>query len=394
MRVKRVFLIVLDSFGVGALPDADVFGDEGSDTLASVVRVGVSLPQMTSLGLFNIAGTPSGRSCTMPQGAFGRLIERSQGKDTTVGHWEIAGVISTHAMPVYPKGFPADFLNNLSRRVGRGILCNLPYSGTDVIHDFGRQHLETGDLIVYTSADSVCQIAAHEEKVPLEELYHICQVARELLTGENAVGRVIARPFTGVWPNFARTANRHDFSLQPPGQTLLDRLTEAGREVIAVGKISDIFAGRGITRTIATHGNADGMEKMSALLSEDFTGLAFVNLVDFDMLYGHRNDSVGYAAALEKFDCWLGETLPRLMPEDVLMITADHGCDPGTPSTDHSREYTPLLVAGPNIACGVHLGTRASFTDIAATVQEMLGVSGNTDGKSFAALLATGRGTL
>lgn len=292
-------------------------------------------------------------------------------------------MISDEPLPTYPQGFPAEVLNAFTKATGRGVLCNRPYSGTQVILDYGREHLETGKLIVYTSADSVFQIAAHESLIPPELLYDYCRSARKILTGPHAVGRVIARPFTGAYPHFTRTANRHDFSLEPPGVTMLDVLQEQGYDTIAVGKINDIFAGRGISRAIPTKGNADGMEKTQALMNEDFHGLCFVNLVDFDMLYGHRNDVEGYAAATAAFDRWLAGFLPLLRADDALILTADHGCDPATPSTDHSREYTPLLVYGKGIS-PVSLGTRESFADIGKTVLQLLGADGPIAGESFA----------
>ena len=299
------------------------------------------------------------------------MAEQSAGKDTTTGHWELMGLVSEKPMPTYPDGFPPEVLQELSRRTGRGILCNRPYSGTQVIQDYGRQHLETGDLIVYTSADSVLQIAAHEEKVPLEELYRDCIIAREIMQGDHAVGRIIARPFVGEGP-FVRTANRRDFSLVPKQDTLLDLLQAQGLDTIGVGKISDIFAGKGISQKVLTHSNEEGMQETSRLCNTDFAGLCFVNLVEFDMLYGHRNDAVGYAHALNRFDQWLEGFLPQLRPEDLLIITADHGCDPSTPSTDHSREYVPVLCAGASVQPGSNLHTRSSFGDLAATVAEYL----------------------
>jgi phosphopentomutase len=346
---------------------------------------------MQKLGLGNIDGVDSLPDEPAPQGAFARMTEVSKGKDTTIGHWEIAGVLSPRPMPVYPHGFPDALIAEFERRIGRKTLCNKPYSGTQVIRDYGREHLETGAVIVYTSADSVFQVAAHEEKIPLEELYDICKVARGLLTGENAVGRVIARPFVGDYPDFTRTPNRHDFSLEPPQSTMLDFLKAAGRDVVAVGKISDVFAGRGVTEKIVTRGNTDGLERCTALLSRDFDGLCFINLVDFDMLYGHRNDAKGYAAALMEFDAWLGGALPVLDPDDLLFITADHGCDPATASTDHSREYAPLLIAGQKVR-PQNLGTRKCFADIAATILELTQTPGDTAGESFAAQLLKGEG--
>ena len=389
MQVKRVFVVVLDSFGIGGARDAAAYGDAGSDTLAACARVGVELPNLIRLGLGNIDGVTCLPRQEQPDGAYGRMREASRGKDTTIGHWELAGHISPRPLPTYPNGFPQELLDRLSAETGRGILCNRPYSGTDVIRDYGEEHRKTGALIVYTSADSVMQIAAHEETVPLEELYRICQIARRIMTGEHAVGRIIARPFVGDSVHgFTRTANRHDFSLEPPADTMLDQIKAAGREVIAVGKIADIFAGRGMTETIRTRGNTDGLEKTLQLLERPFTGLCFVNLVDFDMLYGHRNNPTGYAAALEEVDRWLPQAIGRLGKEDLLLLTADHGCDPSTPSTDHSREDVPLL------ACGAvtpqNLGTRDTFADLAATVLEALGIDGATDGSSFWAELEGG----
>lgn len=382
---KRVFLIVLDSFGIGEAPDAADYGDKGSNTLAACVKAGAKLPNMAKLGLGCIEGVDCLEKEKEPAGAFARMTEASKGKDTTIGHWEIAGVISPKPMPVFPNGFPADFIERFEKAVGRKTLCNKPYSGTDVIRDYGEEHLKTGALIVYTSADSVFQIAAHEDKIPVDELYSICETARKMLCGELAVGRVIARPFTGEHP-FTRTANRHDFSLVPPKPTMLDILKKAGKDVIAVGKISDIFAGSGVTEKIVTHGNTDGMEKSEALLHADFDGLCFINLVDFDMLYGHRNDAAGYARALGEFDSWLGRAKNLLRDDDIMIITADHGCDPSTGSTDHSREYTPMLIFGSGIK-PVDLGTRRSFADISATVLEYLGQPGTEDGESFYQLI-------
>ncbi len=384
MATKRVFLIVLDSFGVGAAPDAGDFGDAGADTLASCAATGtLDVPNLGRLGLFNIPGVTCGPRTAVPAGAFGRLREYSRGKDTTVGHWELAGLISPRPLPVYPDGFPAELIREFERRTGRAVLCNRPASGTQVIRDYGREQEETGALIVYTSADSVFQIAAHEEHIGLSELYRCCRIARELLQGEHGVGRVIARPFTGIWPDYVRTANRHHVSLTPPGPTMPRLLAAAGYEVIGVGKISDIFAGDGITETHPTAGNADGMAQTLALAERDFRGLCFVNLVDFDSQYGHRRDSLGYAAALNEFDRALGRLLPLLGPEDLLLLTADHGCDPGYAGTDHTREYVPLLAASPAVRPGTALGTRA-FADAGATVLDVFGVPGNIAGESFA----------
>ena len=382
MKTNRVFLIVLDSFGVGELPDADAFGDKGSHTLRScAAQKEFDVPNMIDLGLFNIDGVGIGTPVKAPKGAFGKCAELSRGKDTTTGHWEIACLVSKQPMPTYPDGFPQEVLDAFCKATGRGVLCNKPYSGTAVIRDYGKQHMETGDLIVYTSADSVFQIAAHEDVVPVEQLYDYCRMAREILQGEHAVGRVIARPFTGEWP-FTRTSRRHDFSLVPPQDTMLDALQNAGLDVIGVGKIYDIFAGKGLREPLPTSGNADGMAKTDAIVRTDFHGLCFVNLVDFDMLYGHRNDAPGYAAALTAFDSWLGGFLPQLREDDVLIITADHGCDPLTESTDHSREYIPLLVYGESVT-PCNLGVRESYADIGKTVCDLLGVKNDLAGTSF-----------
>ena len=384
MEIRRVFLIVLDSFGIGELPDAGRFGDEGSNTLASIAKSRwYHTPCLSRLGLFNIEGVECLPGEKAPLGAFARMGEASMGKDTTTGHWEIAGLLSPRPMPTYPNGFPPEVLEPFQRQTGRGVLCNRPYSGTEVIQDYGQEHLRTGDLIVYTSADSVFQIAAHEDQVPLEELYEDCRIARRILRGRHGVGRVIARPFTGGPGSFARTAGRHDFSLDPPGETMLDVLHKAALTIYGVGKISDIFAGRGISRGESTVGNRDGMEKTLRIQEEDFEGLCFVNLVDFDTEYGHRNDVDGYARAASEFDGMLEEFLKGMRLGDVLIITADHGCDPGTLSTDHSREYVPMLAFGAGVEPGVSLGTRDSFADIGATVLEMFGLSGQISGKSF-----------
>lgn len=374
--MKRVFLIVLDSFGIGELPDAANYGDTGSNTLAACFATGqLDVPNLQKLGLFNIDGVDVGNSCPQPVGSFGRMAERSAGKDTTTGHWELMGLISHKAMPTYPNGFPEEIIAQLSERTGHGILCNRPYSGTQVIQDYGEQHLQTGDLIVYTSADSVLQIAAHEEKVPLEELYRCCEIAREIMCGEHAVGRIIARPFVGKHAgSFTRTANRRDFSLVPPHDTLLDVLMRRGLQTIGVGKISDIFAGKGISKKVVTHSNEEGMQETLELCKTDFEGLCFVNLVEFDMLYGHRNDAVGYAQALARFDRWLNSFLPALRDEDMLVITADHGCDPSTPSTDHSREYVPALYYGKPVKAGVNLHTAPSFCALTEHIAKYFGV--------------------
>ncbi len=379
---KRCFLIVLDSFGVGELPDANLWHDEGSNTLGAIRgHANFNCPNLKNLGLFNIDGVGGG--VPMPAASYARMREKSMGKDTTIGHWEIAGIISPEPLPTFPNGFPPEVVEEFERRTGRKVLCNKPYSGTEVIKDFGEEHLKTGALIVYTSADSVFQIAAHEDMVPPEELYRYCEIARGMLTGPTGVGRVIARPFTGEYP-FTRTANRHDFSLTPPKDTMLDLLKKAGYATLSVGKIYDIFAGKGVSESHRTVSNANGMEVTLALQKEDFEGLCFVNLVDFDMKYGHRNDVAGYAAAATEFDAFLSEFLPAMREDDILLITADHGCDPSTPSTDHSREYTPMLIYGKGIQGGVNLGTRPTFADISATVLDFFGVDQEgTAGESF-----------
>ena len=381
---RRVFLIVLDSYGIGELPDAADFGDEGSNTLRTITKSGeYDTPLMKSMGLFNIDGVDYMEGVDSPMGSFGRLGEVSKGKDTTIGHWEIAGIVSEKPLPTYPEGFPKELLEEYSRLTGRGVLCNKPYSGTEVIKAFGEEHLKTGDLIVYTSADSVFQVAAHEEIVPIEELYRYCEIARELLQGEHGVGRVIARPFVGEAGNFSRTPRRHDYSLIPPKTTMLDVLKEAGYATRGVGKIYDIFAGKSISDTVRIQNNVDGMEKAIAIMDEDFKGLCFVNLVDFDMVYGHRNDIDGYAKAATTFDKQLQTMVGKMKDSDILMITADHGCDPGFPGTDHSREYVPLLIYGKDIKAGVNLATRDSFADIAATIQDIFEVEQKTAGISF-----------
>ena len=382
--MKRVFLIVLDSFGIGTAPDSADFGDAGADTLGSIRRSAkFSAENMKKLGLFNIDGIAGGIEA--PVGAYARMTERSRGKDTIIGHWEMCGVISEQPLPTFPDGFPEELLEKLSAAWGRGILCNKPYSGTQVIADYGREHIGTGKLIVYTSADSVLQIAAHESVVPIEELYRDCEIAREICRGKYGVGRIIARPFEGEYP-YKRTSRRHDFALEPPHKTTLDLLKDAGLDVIAVGKINDIFAGQGVTDAIKTTGNADGMEKTMALLDRDFHGFAFVNLVDFDMVYGHRRDIDGYAAATAAFDAWLGGFRAKMRPDDLLLITGDHGCDPGFTGTDHTREYTPLLAAGGAVRPG-NLGTRTSFADIGATVADIFGVPNPNAGESMKEVL-------
>lgn len=388
--MKRVFLIVLDSFGIGEMPDAADYGDAGSNTIkACSTSSKFHIPNMKKLGLFSIDGVDVSpckddwcKENIALTGAFGRMTEASKGKDTTIGHWEIAGHISNKPLPTFPNGFPKELLDKFEEATGRKVLCNKPYSGTDVIRDYGEEHMKTGALIVYTSADSVFQIAAHEDIVPIEELYRYCEIARELCKDEFGVGRVIARPFEGEAP-FKRTSRRHDYSLVPPATTMLDQLLENGKDVIAVGKINDIFAGKGIGSMVRTAGNAEGIERTIEYTKQDFEGICFVNLVDFDMLYGHRNDVEGYANALTYFDSKLPEIMAGLKEEDILMITADHGCDPSTPSTDHSREYTPLLVYGDQIKEGVNFGTRETFSDIAATILDYFHIKPKTKGTSL-----------
>ena len=384
--MKRIFLIVLDSFGIGAMPDSESFGDVGVNTLRSCATSDkLHIPNMIAAGLGNMDGVSCLPKVANPTGAYCRLSERSMGKDTTIGHWEIAGLVSDNPLPTYPEGFPEEVLEPFKAATGRGVLANAPWSGTAVLDEFGEEHMKTGDLIVYTSADSVFQIAAHEDIVPPEQLYEYCRIARKILQGKHGVGRVIARPFVGDKKgNFKRTANRHDFSLEPPKATLLDAVKAAGLSSIGVGKIYDIFAGIGTTEHVYNTSNANGMEHTTNFAKKDFKGLCFVNLVDFDMQYGHRRDIDGYANALTEFDTWLKDFLPNLGEEDLVMITADHGCDPAyTATTDHTREYVPLLVLGKRVK-PVNLGTRVGFADIAATVTELLHVDYKTTGKSFA----------
>ena len=384
MSKQRVYLIVLDSFGIGHAPDAADFGDEGANTLYTITHSKeYDTPNMRKLGLSCIDGVDYLEKSDNIVGSYGRMQEASKGKDTTIGHWEIAGIVSENALPTYPNGFPKEVLDEFSKRTGREVLCNKPYSGTDVIRDYGEEHVRTGKLIVYTSADSVFQIAAHEDIVPVEKLYKYCEIAREILVGEHGVGRVIARPFVGEAPNFQRTTNRHDFSLLPPRDTMLDVLLKEGYDTYGVGKIYDIFAGKGIAHTQRIQGNVDGMEKTIQLQDKDFNGLCFVNLVDFDMLYGHRNDIEGYAKAATVFDKQLGTFMERMQPQDILMITADHGCDPGFKGTDHSRECVPFLAYGEQVKKGVNMGTRKTFSDIAATILDIFGIDSRLDGTSF-----------
>ncbi len=388
---KRVFLIVLDSFGVGGAPDAAKFGDEGSNTLAAVLSYSnAAFPNLAKMGLLAIDGEDDPRitsykkaqeSIPSPIGSYARVREISAGKDSTIGHWEIAGIISDKAQPTYPDGFPEEVMKALEKATGKEYLCNKPYSGTDVIRDYGEEHMKTGKPIIYTSADSVLQIAAHEEIIPLNELYDICAKAREVMTGDHAVGRVIARPFVGEPGNFTRTANRHDFSLSAPSSTMLDLLKNEGYDVISIGKIFDLFAGRGLTETNPTKGNTDGINKTIEMMDHDFNGLCFVNLVDFDMKYGHRNDIEGYATAMHEFDDALGIILSKLRDDDLLIITADHGCDPSTASTDHSRECIPLLIYGDGYRTPCNIGELSGFNNIAGIV--LTAIMGRTYKKDF-----------
>ena len=383
--MSRVFWIVLDSFGIGFLPDAALFGDEGSNTLASCAETGkLHIPNLVRLGLGNIAGVTAVSHSEAPAGAFGRLCEKSRGKDTTTGHWELSGLISENPLPTFPEGFPKEVMALFAEATGKEPLCGLPYSGTAVICDYGEEHLRTEKPIVYTSADSVFQIAAHEDVISLKELYDLCRKARAVLQGKYGVGRGIARPFTGAFPDFVRTAGRHDFSLTPPEDTALDILKENGLSVIGVGKIGDIFAGKGLTESLRTGANEIGMQTADEVIKRDFEGLCFINLVDFDSAYGHRRDADGYAAALSEFDFWLGGFTEKLREDDILLITADHGCDPAFSGPDHTREYIPLLVYGKKIKPGVDLGTRDSFADEGQTVLAFFGLK--TDriaGESF-----------
>lgn len=382
--MKRVFLIVLDSVGIGQMEDCAQYGDHDVNTLKSAASSQFfSMPNMKKLGLFNIDGVDWTQSADEHTGAIARMREASKGKDTTIGHWEIAGHISSTPLPTYPDGFPESVLKEFSEKTGRGVLCNKPYSGTVVINDYGDEHVKSGDLIVYTSADSVFQIAAHEDVVSVDELYRYCTIARQMLKGEHGVGRVIARPFVGNSGHYERTTRRHDYSLDCPGTTCLDELVKAGKSVLAVGKIKDIFAGRGITDYVYTTGNEDGINKTLEYMDKDFEGLCFINLVDYDMLYGHRRDIEGYAKALTYFDERLPEILAKLGGDDVLMITADHGCDPAyQESTDHTREHTPFIMYGKHIE-PVNYGTRDTFADIGATVLAYLGVKGDIKGSSL-----------
>ena len=379
---KRIFLIVLDSVGHGEAPDADIFGDVGSNTIRTIAaNPYFRCNTMESLGLFNVDGINYHKDYPNPIGAYGKCMEVSNGKDTTTGHWEMMGIITEKPNPTFPDGFPKSFIKEFSKKVGHKVLVNKPYSGTEVIKDYGEEAYNEKALIVYTSGDSVFQIAAHVDVIPLEELYRCCQVAREMLKGDLAVGRVIARPFEGTPGNYTRTPDRKDYALVPP-KNVLNYLKENKKSVISVGKISDIFAGSGITAKITAHGNVEGLIATDKIVGEEFEGLCFVNLVDFDMVYGHRNDIDGYAKAFAQFDKWLSLFLPKLKEDDLLIITADHGCDPGTPSTDHSREYTPLIVYNKSIKCN-NLGIRVTFADIGKTITHNFNIATELPGKSF-----------
>ena len=386
----RVFLIVLDSVGAGFLPDAKAYGDEGAHTLKSISKSQkFNIPTLKKLGIGYIEGLDFLKTHEKPLCAYGRCEEKSAGKDTTTGHWEIAGLVLDKPFPTFPDGFKKDIVDAFCKKTGRGILCNKPYSGTQVIEDYGEEHIKTGKLIVYTSADSVFQIAAHEDIVPREKLYEYCRIARELLQGENGVGRVIARPFDGEKGSFKRTDGRHDYSLPPYDETMNDKIKNAGKSVIAIGKINDIFAGKGITESIPTVSNENGCDVLEKIMDTDFSGLCFVNLVDFDMVYGHRNDIDGYAQALSRFDKRLESILAKLKKDDVLVLTADHGCDPGFKGTDHTREYIPLLVCGEKIK-SIPLGTRKTYSDIGRTICNWLSVPATEYGESFAKEITKG----
>ena len=384
----RVHLIILDGLGIGALPDASFYNDINPNTLKSLSQsVNLRIPNLINMGIYKIPDINIPATQNKAIAAYGKAAERSKGKDTTTGHWEITGLISETPFPTYPSGFPKAIIDLFEKQTERKVLCNLPFSGTAVIEEYGLCHMQTGDLIVYTSADSVFQIAAHEDVIPVEELYRYCEIARKILVGTHAVARVIARPFIGIPGNFSRTAKRRDFSLKPPSETLLDILKRAGYDVIGIGKIKDIFVGQGLTKSIHTISNQDGMKNAMQYLEKDFAGLVFTNLVDFDMLYGHRNDVEGYARALSEFDTWLGSFISKMENDDILIITADHGCDPKSPSTDHSREYVPLLFFGDKIKKDFPLGIIPSFSYIGATIADILKVKYSLSGVSLLPLI-------
>ncbi|PYG85807.1 phosphopentomutase [Ruminiclostridium sufflavum DSM 19573] len=383
--INRVILIVLDSVGVGELPDAGEYGDIGSNTVGNIVKAcgAINIPNMSRLGIGKIEGINYLSVPEKVEGCYGRMAEVSKGKDTITGHWEIAGLHLDYPFPTYPDGFSNDILDRFEKLTGRGVLANCAASGTEIIKEFGEEHVKTGKLIVYTSADSVFQIAAHEEVVPIEELYRICQIARDMLQGENMVGRVIARPFIGQPGNFTRTANRRDFAAEPIADTILDKVKQKGLDVIAVGKIEDIFSKKGITEAEHTKNNMNGVDVTLKYMKKQNKGIIFTNLVDFDMLYGHRNNAEGYKQALEEFDKRLPEIISSMREDDLLIITADHGCDPTTDSTDHSREHVPVLLFGHSIKQDIDLGTRKTFSDIASTIADIFGIENDFDGESF-----------
>ena len=384
MLPDRVFLTVLDSVGVGELPDADDYGDRGSDTLGNISRrVPLKLPALQSLGLAHVANVHGMSRVATPLGAYGRMAERSAGKDSVTGHWELAGIVLDHAFPTFPDGFSRDVVSEFERRIGRPTIGNYAASGTAIIDELGPEHMRTGHPIVYTSADSVFQIAAHEDVIPIAELYRICEIAYELIGKGMNVGRIIARPFVGKPGAFTRTANRHDYALTPTGTTLLDAMTAAGHHVHAIGKIKDLFAGRGITTSVHTKSDEEGVDEIEKAIGNGGPGLVFTNLVDFDTQYGHRNDAAGYAANLERFDARLSRLLPRLRERDLLVITADHGNDPTTPSTDHAREYVPLFLVGAMVRPGTDIGVRSTFADLGQTIAEVFGVGPLANGTSF-----------
>lgn len=387
--LQRVIWIVLDSVGIGELPDAHKYGDEGSNTLGNIASFvqGISLPNLQRLGLGNITPIQGVPPALEPRACFGKMAEKSPGKDTTTGHWEMAGLVLTKPFPTYPDGFPSNLISKFEQEIGSPVLGNKAASGTVIIEELGAKHLRTGYPIVYTSADSVFQIAAHEEVIPLDKLYNLCQTARTLLKGEHEVGRVIARPFIGKLGSFQRTPNRRDYSLKPTRATILDHLIQAGYEVNAIGKIAEIFAGQGITRSFPIQNNDEGVAKTIAAMDTYEKGLIFANLVDFDSIYGHRNDPIGYAKALERFDQQLPTIVDKMKPWDVLLLTADHGCDPTTPSTDHSREYVPLLIFGEQLKSGICLGVRSSFSDLGKTVGDLFGIKADIDGETMLPLI-------
>lgn len=380
----RAIVIVLDSVGIGELPDAAAYGDQGSDTLGHIAAsVPLQLPALASLGLGRLVSLPGHAPAPLARGAYGRMAERSAGKDSVTGHWELMGLVLDRAFPTFPEGFPADLIRQFERRIGRPILGNLAASGTEIIDRLGADHMRSGSPIVYTSADSVFQIAAHEDVVPLSTLYRWCETAYELAVDGLGLGRVIARPFVGAPGSFARTPNRHDYAMPPTSETLLDRLAAASVPITSIGKIRDLFAGRSTGTALATRSDEEGMLTIETAMERQPRGLVFANLVDFDTQYGHRNDIAGYAANLERFDGWLGRILPRLAPSDLLVVTADHGNDPSTPSTDHSREYVPVLLAGDAVRAGIDLGTRATFADLGQTLADLFGVAPLAHGTSF-----------